>query len=450
MNEFQKIRDNLNIIDVAMDLGLKLDRNNMCCCPFHLEDSASMKLYDKNRGGDNKFYCFGCGEKGDVIDLTAKMYNIPVREAAKKLNDDYKLGIVFSGRDSPAYQKREYTKQPIQNQGFSKNHNTTKKSFERWELVRQHEYLDRKRKKLAVKYIYRKPDGSKVASWKRYEGNILVKGLNGSKMPLYHVSNLTDKNKPIFVVEGEKDVETVEKLGFVATTSPNGAGSRWLDEYSKELQGADVIILSDNDEVGMNHGKDCAEKVAPYAKSVKFVPSQALYKELQPKGDISDIFYLVGFEKTKKLLEYAIQSDKFIYKSDNPKETKKEQLWLNSAAIVAKKYLDILKNWESEYYNAPDNTKRSLLYQEAVNCKDTVSKFVDTLTSGSQAEKHNLYVSFKDEFQKMAIRLQFIRQQKLDMKLSMPEETVAISKIANKVDEILTSTKNNKLKGMRR
>lgn len=452
MNEFQKIRESLNIIDVARDMGLQLDHNNMCCCPFHTERTQSMKFYGKDNG-DNKFYCFGCGEKGDAIDLTAKMYNIPAREAAMKLNTDYGLGITFGGRDSSNYPKREYTRQPIRKQGFDKNQSTQstpKQSFEKWELLRQHEYLDKERKKLAVKYIYRKPDGSKVASWRRYEGNTLVKGLEGLKMPLYHVYNLADKSKPIFVVEGEKDVETVERLGFTATTSPNGAGSKWLEEYSKELTGANVIILADNDEVGLNHAKFSAESIAEYASSVKLVPSKALCESLQPKGDISDIASLVGSENTKKLLEYTVKSDKFLYSIKNPAEAAKEQLWLNSAGIVADNYLRVLNKWENEYKDAPDGTKRSYLYNEAIGNKDTVSFFVDTLSSGSESDKHDLYVRFKDEFKEMAQRLKIIRKQGLDTRLLPMQESLAIHKFADMTDEKKENKLINKPKGMRK
>lgn len=448
MNEFQIIRESLNIIDVAKDMGLQLDHNNMCCCPFHTESTQSMKFYGKDKG-DNKFYCFGCGENGDVIDLTAKMYNIPVREAAMKLNADYRLGITFGGRDSSGYPKREYTRQPIQKQGFDKSQSSQKKSFEQWEFLRKHEYTDKNRKKLAVKYIYRKPDGSKVASWRRYEGNTLLKGLAGLKMPLYHVHSLEDKSKskPVFVVEGEKDVETVESLGFIAVSSPNGAGSKWLDEYSKELSDRDVIVLADNDGVGLAAAENSAESIAKYANSVKLVPSNALCGQLPPKGDISDIASIVGTEQTKRLLEYAVKSNKFLYRIRNPAEIAKEKIWLNSMAIVADNYLSVLNKWENEYKDAPDGTKRSYLYNEAVKSKDIVRRFVDTLSSGSESDRHNLYVGFKDEFREMAQRLQIIRRQGLDTRILLSHEALAIHKLAN-IEEKDKST--NKPKGMKK
>lgn len=53
--------------------------------------------------------------------------------------------------------------------------------------------------------------------------------------------------KVIFVVEGEKDVETLERLGCVATCNPGGAG-KWRDEFAGAFKGARrVVIIADND-----------------------------------------------------------------------------------------------------------------------------------------------------------------------------------------------------------
>jgi hypothetical protein len=54
----------------------------MIHCPFHHEKTASCKIYDKQ----NKFYCFGCGKNGDVIDLVMKLENVDWQTAVIKLN----------------------------------------------------------------------------------------------------------------------------------------------------------------------------------------------------------------------------------------------------------------------------------------------------------------------------------------------------------------------------
>lgn len=51
------------------------------CCPFHDDNSPSLAIYkDKQR-----FHCFGCGERGDVIDFVRKLHNVSYPKALKML-----------------------------------------------------------------------------------------------------------------------------------------------------------------------------------------------------------------------------------------------------------------------------------------------------------------------------------------------------------------------------
>ena len=56
----------------------------MICCPFHADRNPSMKV-------DSRFHCFGCGADGDVIDFTAKLFQLSLRKAAEKLAADFGL-----------------------------------------------------------------------------------------------------------------------------------------------------------------------------------------------------------------------------------------------------------------------------------------------------------------------------------------------------------------------
>ena len=91
------------------------------------------------------------------------------------------------------------------------------------------------------------------------------------------------KGKSIFIVEGEKDVHTLETLGRVATTNPMGAG-KWRETYSKILRGADVILIPDNDKKGYEHMQKVASSLEGKIKSLKIVELAGL----PPKGDITD------------------------------------------------------------------------------------------------------------------------------------------------------------------
>jgi predicted P-loop ATPase/5S rRNA maturation endonuclease (ribonuclease M5) len=176
-----------------------------------------------------------------------------------------------------------------------------------WELLREHIYTNLDGGIIAKKQIFRKPDGSKTAIWYRMENGQYVKGLNGLKMPLYHLHKFTKATGTLVIVEGEKDAETMERLEYAATTSPNGAGSKWRKEYNKYLKDRNVVIITDNDEPGEAYGKDIAEKIQGDAADVKLIRSADIYPDVKHKGDISDIAAAVGDAETKQLLIDAIK-----------------------------------------------------------------------------------------------------------------------------------------------
>lgn len=60
------------------------------------------------------------------------------------------------------------------------------------------------------------------------------------------------RKQPVFVCEGEKDVEILMSLGFVATCGPYGS-SQWLHEWSGILAGRRVVVVPDHDHVGYTH-----------------------------------------------------------------------------------------------------------------------------------------------------------------------------------------------------
>jgi hypothetical protein len=61
---------------------IEINRAGFAKCPFHNEKTASLKVWEK----ENRWYCFGCNERGDVIDLYMKMNNVDIKTAVKSLN----------------------------------------------------------------------------------------------------------------------------------------------------------------------------------------------------------------------------------------------------------------------------------------------------------------------------------------------------------------------------
>lgn len=68
MTKFETIKELVTVRQAAEHYGLNVNRSNMCRCPFHSDQTPSMKIYDKN------YHCFGCGAHGDVIDLTFHLW----------------------------------------------------------------------------------------------------------------------------------------------------------------------------------------------------------------------------------------------------------------------------------------------------------------------------------------------------------------------------------------
>jgi hypothetical protein len=83
MTIYENIKAAISVKQAAEHYGLKVNRSGMTCCPFHNDRHPSLKL------NEDYFFCFGCGAKGDVIDLVAKLFNLSSYDAAKKLADDF-------------------------------------------------------------------------------------------------------------------------------------------------------------------------------------------------------------------------------------------------------------------------------------------------------------------------------------------------------------------------
>ena len=105
-NVFEAVKQSVSTREAAAFYGIEVKRNGMACCPFHDDKNPSMKV-------DQRFHCFGCGADGDVIDFTAKLFDLSPKEAAEKLAQDF--GLIY---DSQAPPRRRYVRQKTEVQKF--------------------------------------------------------------------------------------------------------------------------------------------------------------------------------------------------------------------------------------------------------------------------------------------------------------------------------------------
>lgn len=121
----------------------------------------------------------------------------------------------------------------------------------------------------------RRPDGRGGWLW----------NLSGIEPVLYRLPELlAEPDRWVSLPAGEKDADRLHALGLLATTAPMGEGKPWRESYSETLRGRAVVILADNDAVGLKHAHTIAQALSGVAKRVKVVT----FPELTPKGDVSD------------------------------------------------------------------------------------------------------------------------------------------------------------------
>ena len=82
MSTYARIKQTVTTRQAAERYGLSVNRSGMVKCPFHEDHNPSMKV-------DDRFYCFGCHASGDVIDFTARLFGISLKDAATKLAADF-------------------------------------------------------------------------------------------------------------------------------------------------------------------------------------------------------------------------------------------------------------------------------------------------------------------------------------------------------------------------
>jgi hypothetical protein len=143
----------------------------------------------------------------------------------------------------------------------------------------------------------RRPDGR--GGW--------IKNVKGVRLVPYRLPELQESlalDRPIFIVEGEKDADNLIKFGVPATTNPMGAGN-WQSKLNAYFADADVVVISDNDpqtikagvpqfhpdgrpkHTGQDHADHVCEELQPVARRARHLNLGKLWPECPSKGDIS-------------------------------------------------------------------------------------------------------------------------------------------------------------------
>lgn len=176
-----------------------------------------------------------------------------------------------------------------------------KRTKEKLDLVKTYNYNDVDGTLLFQKLRYVDSAGKKTFRQRKPDGHGGWEySLGDTPKVLYNlpaVVKAVADGYPIWVVEGEKDADTLIDLGIIATTMPGGAG-KWLDIHTQVLAGAEVEIIADNDEPGIAHAKLVFEELTKAGCQAKIWAT--------PKGkDVSEYLALGGTLDDFVSLEHA-------------------------------------------------------------------------------------------------------------------------------------------------
>ena len=211
-------------------------------CPAHDDKRASLDLDDGRNGGVVLICRAGCSTEAVVQKLGLRMSDLMPERPRKRR--PHSVAKRSSRKTAATYDYRD------------------EKGVVLYQVLR---YVPKD-------FRQRRPDGNGGWIW----------NLDGVGRVLYRLPELkANLEKPVFIVEGEKDVDRLASLDYIATTCPGGAG-KWRSEFSEFLRGRQVVILPDADDPGARHGQEVSQSIHGIAESVRVVNMP------DDKKDVSD------------------------------------------------------------------------------------------------------------------------------------------------------------------
>ncbi len=151
--------------------------------------------------------------------------------------------------------------------------------------------------RIAMTYDYESPDGQLLYQVVRMQPKQFrqrrpddnggwhwnIKGVSPVPYRLPELIEDITQDRTVYIVEGEKDVDSLRDLTIPATCNSGGAG-KWRDAYCEHFEGADVVILPDNDQAGRDHAESVARSLKKHAARIRLLHLPGLSR----KGDVSE------------------------------------------------------------------------------------------------------------------------------------------------------------------
>lgn len=332
-------------------------------CPAHDDKHSSLSITE---GTDGKILlkCFaGCSAEQIVSSLGLKLSDLFAEPLKPQYNTQY----------SNKYNKQCNTQYNTQHTAQNSTQYTNTSSGGK-----------------AVVYDYTDANGNVIVKKMRYPNKAFCwlhlnpknqqydKGRPQNIKPLLYNSFDCKGSEWLYIVEGEKDVDTLKRYNKAAVSFPDGCQSKWYNEYSDYFKNKTVAIIQDNDTPGKEFAERIASKLYKCANSVRVIDLTQIWADMPEKADVTDYLskYPNSIDEVSKLANNtAVWSPKF----DKSKYirlsevTSKKTEWLWYPYIPSGK-LTILaadpgtgKTFFSLYLAAQTSTGRPFYGQELYN-----------------------------------------------------------------------------------
>ncbi len=346
----------------------KQGKNYFALCPFHDEKTPSFSINPDN----GLWFCWGCGEKGNIYHLIERMESVKFPEAVEIARgygidppENFKEKSAFKNKDGqvrfadkeeksafkadnevnvmenekePNYDNADYDNAAAEDYNPEINNieeppppapvrNADKPVKQ--PVKKPAQVKDKEVDKKTATYIYDDESGKilyEKERWERFKGDVRVSkkflfyhyegakrltGKGSAKLILYNLKDVLLAEN-IFICEGEKDCDNLKTIwpdkNAAFTTNATGAES-WEESYNMYLKGKNVVVFEDNDEAGRKRTEKLTAALSKIAKSFKVVK----FEELEEHGDVSD--YLEKFS-LEELLGKIEEENRFADKTE--------------------------------------------------------------------------------------------------------------------------------------
>jgi hypothetical protein len=278
-----RVRRELPAERVLPDLAPAVRGPGAYRCPLHEDRDPSFRLFPGEKG----WYCFGCRRGGGALEFVMASRGLDLEGALAFLEERYPLGPRVGPPSSAEFREVLVLADTISRQTSDRaGPRSRRKTCEPpadvlARIERCYDYRDERgelryqavRLRDPKEFRQRRPDGDGGWIW----------NLDGVRKLLYRLPDLLAAPRArVWVTEGEKDADRLASLGLCATTA--GGAEHWQHVDLRPLRRRPVVLLPDNDAVGLTSAVRLANTLLATAESVRVLR----LPHLPPKGDVSD------------------------------------------------------------------------------------------------------------------------------------------------------------------